>query len=120
MQGLVTRNVATLVIGKPRRKEGHADVLVHCWTAEEAQQFLAVTHTVGPQMEALYNLALDTGARKAELCGLLWQNVDLEAGQIQIVRQLVEPGASPQFGPPRNSKPVRDHRGSGREYDAFQ
>ena len=30
MQGLVTRNVATLVIGKPRRKEGHDDVLMHC------------------------------------------------------------------------------------------
>ena len=27
-------------------------------------------------MTALYHLALDTGARKAELCGLLWQNAD--------------------------------------------
>jgi integrase len=80
MQGLVSRNVATLVIGKPRRKEGHDDVLKHCWSAEEAQRFLVVTHTVGPQMEAFYHLALDTGARKAELCGLRWHDVDLVAG----------------------------------------
>jgi integrase len=104
MQGLITRNVATPVIGKPRRKDGHDEVLEHCWTAEEAQQFLAVGHTVSPQMEAFYHLALDTGARKAELCGLLWQDVDLGAGRIQIVRQLVKPGAPPQFGPPKNSK----------------
>jgi integrase len=102
MQGFVTRNVATLVIGKPRQ-EGHTEVLLHCWTAEEAQQFLRVVHTTGPQMAAFYHLALDTGARKAELCGLLWQDVDLKKGQIAIVRQLIKPGAPPQLGPPENS-----------------
>jgi integrase len=95
MQGLVTRNVATLVIGKPRRKEGHDVVLMHCWTAEEAQQFLSVVHTTGSQMVAFYHLALDTGARKAELCGLPWQDVDIQRGQISIVRQLIKPGAPP-------------------------
>lgn len=105
MQGLVTRNVATSVIGKPRRKEGHEDVLAHCWTAEEAQRFLEVTHTAGPQMAAFYHLALDTGARKAELCGLLWKHLDLEVGQVSIVQQLVKPGAPPVIGPPKNGKP---------------
>ena len=60
-QGLVTRNVATLVMGKPRRKEGHTDAMIHCWTAEEAKQFLAVVPSTGPQMTAFYHLALDTG-----------------------------------------------------------
>jgi integrase len=105
MQGLVTRNVSTLVIGKPHRKEGHAEVRTHCWTAEEAQRFLATVHTAGPQMAAFYHLALDTGARKAELCGVLWQDIDLDTGQVSIVRQLVKPGAPPMFGPPKNGKP---------------
>jgi integrase len=105
LQGLVTRNVATLVIGKPRRKEGHDEVMEHCWTAEQAKQFLSKVHTAGPQMETFYHLALDTGARRGELCGLLWQDVDLSGGQIRIVRQLIKPGAPPQFGPPKNSKP---------------
>ena len=99
------RNVATLVMGKPRRKEGHPDVLPHCWTAQGAQQFLNVVHTTGAQMATFYHLALDTGARKAELCGLLWQDVDVQKGQISIVRQLIKPGAPPHLGPPKNSKP---------------
>jgi|SRR6266446_8558343 len=56
-------------------------------------------------MTAFYHLALDTGARCAELCGLLWQDVDLKRGQIAIVRQLIKPGAPPQFGPPKNGTP---------------
>jgi integrase len=104
MQGLVTRNAAILVMGKPRRKEGHADVLAHCRTVEDAQQFLSVVYTTGPQMAAFYHLALDTGARRAELCGLLWQDADLKKGQISIVRQLIKPGAPPQFGPLQNGK----------------
>jgi len=105
MQGLVTRHVATLVLGKPRRQEGYPDVLAHCWTAEDAQRFLRVVPTTGPQMTAFYHLALDTGTRRAELCGLLWQDVDLDAGQVGIVRQLIKPGAPPLFGPPKNGNP---------------
>src|SRR5262249_21274272 len=105
MQALVLRNVASLVMGKPRRVEGHPDVLINCWTAEEAQRFLAVTPSVGPQMAAFYHLALDTGARKAELCGLQWQDIDLDARQLAIVRQLVKPGAPPVLGPPKNGNP---------------
>ncbi len=56
-------------------------------------------------MTAFYHLALDTGARRAELCGLLWQDIDLVKGQVSIVRQLIKPGAPPQLGPPKNGKP---------------
>jgi integrase len=77
----------------------------HRWAVEDAQQFLSVVYTTGPQMAAFYHLALDTGARRAELCGLLWQDVDLKKSQISIVRQLIKPGAPPQFGPPKNGKP---------------
>src|SRR5688500_4737889 len=49
MQGITHRNVATLVLGKPRQMDTQPDVRDKCWTAEEVQKFLAVTHTAGEQ-----------------------------------------------------------------------
>jgi integrase len=80
LQGLVQRNVASLVVGKPHRREGKEDVLHHCWEAGEAKQFIAAAKELGPQPAAFYTLGLDTGARKGELCGLKWSDVDLIMG----------------------------------------
>jgi integrase len=99
LQGLVQRNAASLVVGKPHRREGREDVLHHCWEAGEAKQFIAAAKELGPQPAAFYTLALDTGARKGELCGLKWGEVDLDAGTVSIVRQLIKPGPEPVFGP---------------------
>lgn len=106
LQGLVQRNVASLVIGKPHRREGRDDVLRHCWEAEDARRFIAAAKELGPQPAAFYTLALGTGARKGELCGLKWSEVDLEAGTVAIVRQLIKPGRTPVFGPLKG----REHR----------
>jgi integrase len=99
LQGLVQRNVASLVIGKPHRREGRDDVLRHCWEVEEARLFIAAAKELGPQPAAFYTLALDTGARKGELCGLKWIDLDLDTGTLAIVRQLIKPGPDPIFGP---------------------
>jgi integrase len=104
LQGLVQRNVASLVVGKPHRPEGHEDVLQHCWEAAEARQFVAAAKELGPQPAAFYMLALDTGARKGELCGLKWPDIDLDAGVVVIVRQLIKPGPNPVFGPLKNGE----------------
>jgi integrase len=104
LQGLVQRNVATLVIGKPHRQEGHEDALRHCWEADEARQFIASAKELGPQPAAFYTLALDSGARKGELCGLRWTDIDLDAGTVAIVRQLIKPGPQPLFGPLKNGE----------------
>ena len=86
--GLISRNPASLVTGKPR-KRAQVHTLTRCWTAEEAGVFLAHTRTQGPQVAALYALALDTGARRGELAGLAWNDVDLVAGTITIHRQMI-------------------------------
>jgi integrase len=68
---LVTRNVAALVIGKPQaRRDYDRDVKQNCWEADEARRLLAAAKAAGPQPAALFAVALDTGARKNELCGL--------------------------------------------------
>lgn len=86
----------------PRRPKVDDAARLNCWTATDARTFLAAAKADGPQTAALYAVALDTGARKGELCGLRWEDVDLEAGELRIVRQLTTPGPEPIFGPPKN------------------
>ena len=104
LQGLVQRKATSLVIGKPHRPEGREDVLKHCWEAAEARQFIAAAKEQGPQPAAFYTVALDSGARKGELCGLQWKDINLDTGQISFVRQLIKPGLSPIFGPLKNGE----------------
>jgi integrase len=89
LEGLVQRNVAKLVVGKPHAAEGHQDARTHCWEAHEAKAFLVAAKAAGARPAASYTLALDTGARKGDLCGLLWPDVDLAAGRVTFQRQLL-------------------------------
>jgi integrase len=102
---LVVVNVAADVEGKPRRRHDREAASAHAWTADEARTFLGTAREAGPQPAAFYALALDSGARKGELCGLRWSDLDLAAGKMRIVRQLLTPGAAPVFGPPKNGQP---------------
>lgn len=100
---LLTRNPAADLDHTPKRRKAPAeDARVNCWTAGEAKTFLAAAKAAGPQAAALYTVAIDSGARKGELCGLRWEDVDLDRGRIRIVQQLVTPGPEPVFGPPKN------------------
>ena len=54
-----------------------------------------------PAAGGVLRLALDSGARKGELCGLTWANLDLDAGKMRIVQQLLKPGRSRCSGRPR-------------------
>jgi integrase len=105
LEGLVVRNVASLVVGKPRMRRDHDQVRQNCWDAEEARAFLKAAKETGPQVAAFVGLALDAGARKGELCGLRWCDVDLDASTVTFVRQLVKPGRKPEFGPVKNDVP---------------
>jgi integrase len=102
---LVTRNVATEAENKPQAPEGHQDALTHCWEAGEARAFLSAAREAGPQPAAFYTLALESGMRKSELCGLKWSDLDASAGRLTIQRQLVTPGPEPVFGPVKNKTP---------------
>jgi integrase len=103
----VERNQARLVEGKPRAKKGHDDVLENVWESEEAKRFLEAARNAGPQAAAFYTLALETGMRKAELCGLKWQDVDFEAGTVRVVRQLARTGKAPAFVAPKSKSGTR-------------
>jgi integrase len=105
LEGLVQRNVAKLVVGKPHAPEGHQDAMEHCWEGHEAKTLLVAAKAAGARQAAFYTLALDTGARRGELCGLKWPDVDLASGRVTFQRQLLKPGPVPVFGPVKNKAP---------------
>ncbi len=105
--GLVSRNMAEDVPNKPRgRRKGYraVDPDEEVWTAEEVRKVLKGARKMGAQPEAFYTIALETGMRKAELCGLRWQDVDLDNGCVSVVQQLRKPGPEPAYGPPKNGE----------------
>lgn len=56
------------------------------WTAEQAAAFLAFV--ADHPWQPLWQLALGTGARRGELLGLRWSDVDLDGAQVTIQRAL--------------------------------
>jgi integrase len=82
---LVVANVATEA-EHPQVKK--SDAARSCWWAAEAKAVLAAADAASPQMAAFVALAVDTGARKSELAGLLWSDVDLDAETVSITKQL--------------------------------
>ncbi|MDA2935506.1 site-specific integrase, partial [Acidobacteria bacterium AH-259-D05] len=101
---MVRQNAAKLVDSKPKSPEVNQGVRQQCWTAEETRRFLAEVKKHSTQDAAFYSLALDTLARKGELCGLKWENVDLDEHKVTIVEQLLKAGPEPVFGPPKRNQ----------------
>lgn len=80
-RGLVPRNVAKLIdapTGKPKKME--------YLTAKEANQVLAATK--GMRNGARWSVAVALGLRQGESLGLRWSHVDLDAGTVEIPKQL--------------------------------
>jgi integrase len=86
------------------KKDPTQSARLHCWSKDERAQFLAkVRATEDVQTVAFYALALDSGCRKAELHGIGWQHLDLDAaGTLTVERQLLRAGVTPRYGPTKN------------------
>ncbi|HZV49173.1 MAG TPA: site-specific integrase [Candidatus Dormibacteraeota bacterium] len=79
--GMVTRNVARLV--EPLRRE-HREM--RPLTPGEIRRLLEVIR--GHRLEALILVTLVLGLRQGEVLGLSWEDLDLDAGTLQVRRQL--------------------------------
>jgi len=55
-------------------------------------------------LEALYIVAVTAGLRRGELQGLKWDDLDLEAGTLQVRRTLSEPKGGYIFEAPKSGK----------------
>jgi integrase len=81
MEGLIPRN-ATEAVKPPQVRREEMQPL----SPEQVRVLLEAAR--GERLEALYVLAVTTGLRQGELLGLKWEDVDLEAGTLQVRRSL--------------------------------
>jgi len=80
---LVTRNVATAVklpSGRKRRRKA--------WSSDEARAFLESARADGDAMYAAYVLVLVLGLRRGEVLGLVWDDLDLDQGELARVTEV--------------------------------
>ncbi len=81
-QQLIEHNYATKdytkpLVGTTKRKE--------IFDEEEARDFVrAVLKEPNPKKRAVFALLIFTGLRKAEICGLSWDNIDFENGTLRV------------------------------------
>ena len=60
------------------------------WTGQQQRAFLAATE--GSRWAVVWTLALATGMRRGELCGLDWKHVNLETGHVSVERSATQLG----------------------------
>ncbi len=95
--GLISRNVAKGVKApRPAKKE------IHPLSPDQARAFLDAAR--GDRLEALYIVAVHRGVRQGELLGLKWEDVNLEAGTLQVRRTLSLTRDGHVFELPKNGK----------------
>jgi integrase len=95
--GLIPRNAAASVKApKPRRAE------IRPLDREQVHALFKAVR--GHRLEALYNVAVTAGLRQGELLGLCWEDMDLEAGKLQVRRTLSEARSGRIFEAPKSGK----------------
>lgn len=82
-EDLIAKNMANSIkVPSVRKRKGKA------WSSEEARQYLESARSEHDPLYAAYVLILVLGLRKGEVLGLTWDDVDLDAGELSIGRQL--------------------------------
>jgi integrase len=101
--GRLRVNPMTLIPKSDRPKQGshHRDEL-RTWTAAEATAFLRSTE--GDRYAPIFDLALNTGARRGELAGLRWDDIDLDTGTVAIRRNRVPVNWQVEEGTPKSRR----------------
>jgi len=115
MDGLIPRN-ATEAVKPPQPSREEMRPL----TPEQANLLLQVAHEAGDRLEALYVLAIHAGLRQGELLGLMWDDVDLEDGSLQVRRTLAITKNGPVFTFPKTAGSRRSVKLTSKVIDALK
>ena len=98
--GMTNRNVTELVdVPRPKHRE---KVML---SPGEVHKLLDAAR--GHRFEALFTLAVTTGARSGELLGLSWEDVDLDQGTLNIRRSLQKLKEGYGLGDPKTKRSRR-------------
>jgi len=100
---LLTINPA-VDLERPRSTPDYAEAREHCWSVDEARGVLEAAKKATTQLYAFIAVGLDCGARKNELYGLTWKDVDLETAKITIDKQLDGTPEAPTSRKTKNKK----------------
>ena len=104
LDGLVEVNpVAAAHPPRPAAVEDDPDDDLQVWTGAQVGRFLQFVDD--HPWRALWHLAAGTGARRGELLGLRWADVDLEASQVRIRRALTVVDGTPRLLGTKTSRP---------------
>lgn len=101
-KGILNRNVARLA-DKPSTSQ--LDTERPAWTPEELRTFLKAAE--GDELFALYRLAALTGMRRGELCGLRWEDVDLQGQVVKVRFALAMIDGTPEITTPKSRRSRR-------------
>ncbi len=87
-RGHVGRNVVALADPPTAKDAKSRRSREDVWTLDQLRTFLAATqaHRLGP----VWQFVATTGVRRAEVVGLRWKDVDLEAGRVTIAQTVTE------------------------------
>lgn len=98
--GLIYKNPCDAVT--PPRVEKHVP---NVWSIEQAQQFLKAVE--GHRWHGIYLIALTTGARRGEILGMEWQNINWENGTISIEKAVSEIKGKAVITAPKTKRSLR-------------
>src|SRR3954464_1233801 len=90
---LVTRNVARLATPPKPRAADRPEL--RTWTREDVAEFLSARRQ--HRLYAAFVVLATTGARRGEILGLRWSDIDLGAGRLHIRRSLICVTHAPQY-----------------------
>jgi integrase len=85
------------------RDTGKIPSPVMIWTPEHTGRFLDHIQNAGDRLYALYHLVTFTGLRRGEVCGLHWDDVDLDARTLTVRWQLVQHGWATTIDTPKTT-----------------
>jgi len=108
---LVPRNVATAVDPPQLHRE---EIQL---SPTQVRAFLQAARE--DRLEALYVLAVHCGLRQGELLGLRWEDIDLEAGTLQVRRTLTAAKGDGVFTAPKTAKSRRNVKLTAGAIDAL-
>ena len=111
--GILVRNVAKLA-SLPRQVRHELPMV----SPQQVRAFLQSARE--HRLEALFVLAITTGARQGELLGLTWNRVHLEEGYIEIRQALQKQNGRAILVEPKTSRSIRSIALTGMAVDAIR
>jgi integrase len=87
-RGYLGRNVCDLANPPTQRDARGRRARDKAWTVDQLRTFLA--YITDDRHYALWLLIASTGMRRGEVCGLRWDEVDLDRGRVRVARTITE------------------------------